>query len=100
MTNRIDIGLDHFLRPYTGQEDDVIIGFIVEHPHPVTGKECGGSVLFDTAPQKYRSKRADGTLSDVWQVLQGAPNWTLDPSLQCGMCPDHGYVRNGRWVKA
>lgn len=33
---------------------------------------------------------------DKWQVESWDPI-TLSPSLQCGACPQHGFLRNGRW---
>lgn len=34
-----------------------------------------------------------------WDVLQREP-LTLSPSLLCRVCGDHGFIRDGRWVKA
>jgi hypothetical protein len=102
VTTRIDIGHDHWIRPYSGHGDptNTTIGFIVEHFRPDDGAPCMGSVLFATADPRYRTRRTDGTLSHVWNVLRPGPEWTLDPSLACGACSDHGWIRDGQWVPA
>jgi hypothetical protein len=35
----------------------------------------------------------------LWQVESMDP-LTLSPSLLCGRCGDHGFIRGGRWVPA
>lgn len=63
------------------------------HLHPSTGKLCGGFVAFDVQSE--------------W-LTPGVHKWTvnsydpldLSPSLQCGVCNHHGYIRNGEWVPA
>jgi hypothetical protein len=34
-----------------------------------------------------------------WDVVQREP-LTLSPSLLCRACQDHGFIREGHWVKA
>lgn len=34
-----------------------------------------------------------------WDLIQLEP-LTLSPSLLCRACGDHGFIRNGKWVKA
>jgi len=34
---------------------------------------------------------------DGWQVVQVQP-LTLSPSILCGVCQKHGYIRDGKWV--
>ena len=34
-----------------------------------------------------------------WDLIQLEP-LTLSPSLLCRTCGDHGYIRDGRWVRA
>lgn len=34
-----------------------------------------------------------------WTVKQREP-LTLDPSIDCGACPLHGWIKEGRWVGA
>lgn len=38
-------------------------------------------------------------LGPRWEVVQFEP-LTLSPSLQCGLCPHHGFIREDRWVPA
>jgi hypothetical protein len=37
--------------------------------------------------------------SPTWEVLSEDP-LTLSPSLACGMCGHHGWIRDGKWVPA
>lgn len=55
-------------------------------------------------------KRADGTscACSVFWGKREAPIWratsitplTLEPSIRCLQCGDHGWIREGRWVPA
>lgn len=90
----VDIGGDHFLVPVYHWEDEratEVYGYQDHHRRP-DGRACQGFVK--VSPDGPGSNRwassgslADGTL-------------TLDPSLLCRACGDHGWVRDGRWVKA
>jgi hypothetical protein len=100
----VDLGDDHYLvftswapdrdlnPQYDGIPDCPRIGAIVRHYRP-DGALCEGSIYFDLEPWN--------------QLFAGVPRWkvesweplTLSPSLLCA-CGDHGYVRNGRWVRA
>lgn len=94
MTGKIDIGGGHQIAYYTvGDEDDTHVGLIDFH-HKPDGSPCsGGSVLFDV-PQ---NSHAPGHVR--WQLISEDP-LTLSPSLLCGLCGDHGWIRDGRWVAA
>jgi len=55
-----------------------------------------------------KHRRADGAWCegvlhivgpDSWEVVQESP-LTLSPSIDCSVCPAHGYIREGRWVDA
>lgn len=107
------IGGLHWLRYYAGRDTDLRIGCIVLHLGPKTQRWCMGSVLFDIPEaQRHRSKKPDGTLTHVWQLVSRDP-LHLEPSLLCRAlsgppgpdgkpteCGDHGWIRNGQWVNA
>lgn len=44
------------------------------------------------------SRVFDGRL-EAWKVVSDDP-LTLEPSIQCRACGDHGHIRNGRWERA
>lgn len=68
-------------------------GVVWKHPAPDGGECSGGAVLFDVPAN-------DGVPEDVkWTVEQRDP-LTLSPSLLCGLCGFHGFIRGGRWVPA
>lgn len=69
-------------------------GVAVFHTNPTTGAGCVGAIMFDlpgvreTFPDK-----------DAWQVESWDP-LTVSPSLLCGACGNHGWIRSGAWVSA
>lgn len=103
------IGLDHWYREYVGSSsDELTIGAILLHKNGATGLWCMGGAMYDIPQaQRYRTKRADGTMSHVWQLLSREP-LHVEPSLLCKapsgpngeLCGDHGWIRGGRWVAA
>ena len=81
--------------------------------HEVQLREWEGEV----AGLQYRHKRPDGTPCEGWIHFKGTKwaevsgdreGWTLhsldpltlSPSLLCRACGDHGFIRDGKWVKA
>jgi len=56
---------------------------------------CSGFVHFETP----EIARVFPNPHARWQVQSWEP-LTLSPSVLCGTCGDHGFVRDGRWVKA
>lgn len=60
---------------------------------------CSGGITFDV-PYLNPSFRthADGAARPVWQV-QSLDPLTISPSLLCH-CGDHGFIREGKWVRA
>ena len=100
----LDLGSDHTLRftcwgpdrelnpQYAHLPDVDKFGAIVEHKTP-EGKECGGGITFDGEVARATNR------SPVWTVEQWEP-LTLSPSLLCKTCGDHGFIREGKWVKA
>lgn len=93
------IGSGHTIRYYTGTSTgDTRIGLIDSHVRADNGLICEGSVLFNLpGAERYRSTRQDGTLTPMWTVVSEHP-LTLDPSLLCTSCGDHGFIREGKWV--
>lgn len=94
----IFIGHDVWISYYTGANEKVRLGFIEQHKRPDNGEWCMGSVLFDIPEaQRYRSKRADGSLTPVWTLVSLEP-LHIEPSISCGVCKHHGFIRGGEWI--
>lgn len=39
----------------------------------------------------------------VWEIVSGTldgGDLTVTPSIHCAACNDHGFIRQGRWVRA
>lgn len=102
----LDLGDDHTLRfygwsperdinpQYDGIPDEPKAGAVVDHLRP-DGTPCIGSgVHFDTPIMRQVTKD-----QNMWQVESWEP-LTLSPSLLCRACGDHGFIREGRWVRA
>lgn len=84
----IDLGSGHSLRPL--HDDGKVFGYVEYHPTP-DGGVCRGSVPLDIPEQPMAGHR--------WKVVQQDP-LTLEPSILCRLCGNHGWIREGRWVKA
>ena len=98
----LDLGDDHYLQFYGWTDPAGIaherVGAIVWHRLPAAPDGwCGGGILFSTAPA--------GMVGDRWTVESWEP-LTLSPSLASNgappayTCSDHGFIREGRWVRA
>lgn len=101
----LDLGDGHTLR-FTGWNPDPALnpqyadlppedfhhGAIVSHSTP-DGRYCEGAITFE-------SPRSAVAWADHarWTVQSRDP-LTLSPSLLCS-CGDHGFIRNGAWVRA
>lgn len=104
MSERVDLGDGHSIeftawRPnrelnpqYADLPDEDRIGAIVRHSK-ADGEECTGSIMFDCEA----TRRVFGD-HPKWTVEQWEP-LTLSPSLLCH-CGDHGFIREGKWVRA
>lgn len=55
-----------------------------------SGLSAGG-VYFQNAPENVQGAR--------WQLVTAEP-LTINPSVLCGTCGLHGFIREGRWVPA
>lgn len=93
MTDRIDLGDDHTLT-YVEYKGELRVGANVAHKRP-DGGDCEGFVAFEgrSWAQSFTTPIA------TWKVDQAEP-LTLSPSLLCKACGDHGFVRDGKWVRA
>jgi len=104
MNKRIDISDDHYIQFTTWKPDRKLnpqykdlpdldpCGLIMYHKTP-EGKECSGSIMFESDVAKIVFSN-----QPVWTVESLEP-LTLSPSLLCVACKDHGYIREGKWVK-
>jgi hypothetical protein len=79
-------GLEELIREHGAR-----YGAIVSHLTP-DGKLCEGGIIFDTPLTE-----ANGDNTPKWTVESWDP-LTLSPSLLC-QCGDHGYIRDGKWVR-
>ncbi len=64
---------------------------IIGHAAP-DGSPCDSGVTLDTE----MARLAGFADRAVWQVESLDP-LTLSPSLLCGRCGDHGFIREGAW---
>lgn len=85
---------DRNLNPhYDGIADVEKFGLAVQHKKP-DGSDCEGFVTIEGEAQ--RKVHPDAA---KWTLVQEDPI-TLTPSLHCNACGDHGFITNGKWVRA
>jgi hypothetical protein len=91
--NRLDIGDDHSLEFREWQGDTMAI-VVCHHLRP------DGSACMHNAPIKGGAwdREFDGHI-ESWDLMQRDP-LTIAPSLACRACGDHGFIRDGKWVRA
>lgn len=104
----LDLGDSHWLRytswapdrtieanrvRYDGIPDIEYCGALVPH-RKADGAICMGHVHFDGEAVRKVFPGAS-----IWQVQSQEP-LTLSPSLLCCACGDHGFIRDGKWVRA
>lgn len=100
----LDLGDQHWLRflcwdpdfklnpQYEGYPTDDKIGGIIIH-RKADGAMCEGAIWFDKpVVEKFFGKHPRWKVSS-WEPL------TCSPSFLCH-CSDHGYIREGKWVRA
>lgn len=68
-------------------------GLLIFHKSVETGQPCAGFCTFAGDVQREVAPQAVTWTVESWDPL------TLSPSVLCS-CGDHGYVREGRWVRA
>lgn len=90
----IDIGDGHSIKfvNYMGER-----AALNDYHRRPDGSPCAGFVPFRGT--NY-SKQFEGQPNyQAWDVLSTEP-LTLSPSLLCRRCGDHGFIRDGKWVRA
>lgn len=89
MRRMIDVGEGHSIEfiEYKGE----ISGLHLNHPG------CP-SPAFITFTDRSWAKEFNGQI-ETWEVIQDSP-LTLSPSILCRCCKDHGFIIEGKWVKA
>jgi len=91
ITDAVDIGHGtwiSFMRDRDGNE----IG--INEWHNCKHDFTAGSVYFDN-----EAARRAWPVGQFWTVEQREP-LTISPSVACGTCGHHGFIRNGQWVPA
>lgn len=104
-SERIDLGDGHTaewsgwhpnreLNPHLAGIPDVEKwGLTIYHTNP-SGQDCAGFVTLDGEVQRLvEPNRPNRWTVESWDPL------TLSPSVLCS-CGDHGFIREGRWVRA
>jgi uncharacterized protein DUF6527 len=89
----LDLGDGHWLR-WSTYKDERCGGIITHTSDKTETGWCEGAfTIRGTQWNKEEPKRASWEMSGTFE----AP--TLSPSFLCH-CGDHGFIRDGRWVKA
>jgi hypothetical protein len=107
---RVDLGHDHFLTYFRWAPDDLPAnrerygiplprvekaGAQIYHPNlKQPGTECASGINFDIPEMQGIFEGRT-----MWQVQSWDP-LTINPSLLCLTCGDHGFIREGKWVPA
>ena len=106
--NQLDLGDGHTLRWLRWAPDDLpanreLYGVplpVVEHAsavisHGLVDEPCEGVVYFKgTRLQEFYPEGRNFWTVESWDPL------TISPSVLCNKCGDHGFIRDGRWVRA
>ncbi len=102
--NEIDLGDNHFLKFVSWNPDRKLnpqykdipnvdkIGASIRHFNS-KGKKCIVYIYFDSEILLRIYPGCNKWTVECWEPL------TCSPSLLC-VCGDHGFIRNGKWVKA
>lgn len=68
--------------------------FDYTHPRPDGAGRCAGGGWLDTPGIEPEFPESPHWTVESWEPI------TLSPSLLCGACGHHGFVREDRWVPA
>lgn len=105
-TDAVDIGDDHQIKffcwapdrelnpQWAGVPDVPRAGALIWHKSPKDGSQCTGAVNFDLPEARHLAPADHRWTVESWEPL------TLSPSVLCGRCGDHGFIRGGKWVRA
>ena len=85
-----DIGDEHYIKPIVGSDGAQVGVMVLHRPHHGNGSHGEGRCT--SSPFWKHAERE-------WS-LDSAEPLTLSPSVLCGTCGDHGFIRGGRWVSA
>ena len=89
--NAVDIGGGHRIQFVTWEGEVCAIN---DYHLKADGQWCRGFVDFKGSKWALQFGPDTG-----WDVVSREP-LTLSPSLLCRACGDHGFIREGKWVKA
>jgi len=96
----IDLGSEHWAKPWVYEQGEPWGGFRLLHPKGPSNTGayadsdyCLGSVAFDIPEAITHNHKGP-----LWAV-QSIDPLTISPSIACG-CGDHGFIRDGKWVSA
>lgn len=95
MKDEIDLGDGHSII-FSEYEGEKRVGANVKHP-PVEGR-CSGDGWISFAGRSWANSFDERTIP-TWKIESEDPI-TLSPSILCRACGDHGFVRDGKWVRA
>lgn len=95
MSNELDLGDGHRIVFAVYEEERA--GGNVKHP-PVEGK-CSGDGWVSFEGRAWARSFSGNPDFQAWKVESDDP-LTLSPSILCRACGDHGFIRNGKWVRA
>lgn len=90
----LDLGDNHTLT-FASYLEDAHAGASIMHLKP-DGSPCDSFIAF--ADRSWAKEFSPGSIA-TWVVEQEEP-LTLSPSLLCRACGDHGFIREGKWVRA
>lgn len=91
---------DRDLNPqYEGIPDVERYGASIYHQTP-EGQPCEGFVTFDgEVARRLNQQLQQVKPTPMWTVESWEP-LTISPSVLCLRCRDHGFIRDGKWVRA
>ena len=92
--DELDLGDNHRIT-FTHFQGERRVAGGVEHLNPATGTACTEWIPFEG---RTWAKAFRDTIT-TWKVEQDDP-LTLSPSILCRACGDHGFIRDGKWVRA
>jgi hypothetical protein len=92
--DEINLGDNHRI-VFSGYEGEKRVGGNVLHP-PVEGK-CDGQGWIAFEGRSW-ARAFNGKIA-TWKVESDEP-FTISPSILCRACGDHGFIRDGKWVRA
>lgn len=89
----LDLGDGHWLT-WSAFHEKTCGGIITHTSEKTESGLCSGAFWINDEYHK-----ASGRTGPVWQMNGGPECPTLSPSFVCH-CGDHGFIREGKWVRA